>query len=410
MILVEKINSILWGAPTICLILFSGVYLSIRLRFFQIRHISLIAKKTFVSLFRRNLSAKERGTKQISQLQAVSTTLAATIGTGSIVGVASAISVGGAGAVFWMWVSAFFGMMTSYAENVLGALYRKKNKSGEWCGGAMYYINEGFKDKKILKHLSRILSGLFAFFCVAASFGIGNMVQSNSISEVIFIETGLPKLVTGTVLSVLCGSVILGGAKKTADFAQKVVPFMAIFYILASSAVIFLNIHLLPNAVWKIFSQAFSFKAIGGGTIGTGIGKSISQGFKRGIFSNEAGLGSGVLANSSSNIKQPCELGMWGIFEVFVNTMVVCTLTALTIITSGVNYIGIGEQGASLVSRSFAVIFHSSAGMIVSICIILFAFSSILGWSFYGEKAVNYLFGTRGVFLYKCIFVFVIFF
>ena len=391
----DAVNSVVWGVPMLILIIGTGIYFSVRLGFFQIFKFKHILKSTIFSESKNKNGDK----KSLSQFQAMSTALAATIGTGNIAGVASAIAIGGAGAVFWMWVSAFFGMMTSFAENVLGVYYRKKNKKGEWSGGAMYFISEGFKNKKI----GKLLSALFAVFCVLASFGIGNMSQVNSIAVSLNSSFGIPPLAVGIVLSVVVGSILIGGVKRIGQVAEKIVPFMAVVYIFLTSCVVLVNIEFLPNVFSQIFKGAFGFDAVAGGISGALIKNAITLGFQRGVFSNEAGLGSGVIVNSTADTKEPVIQGMWGVFEVFFDTIIVCSLTAFTVLSTDViSYSDL--QGAALVSEAFSHVFSSSAGIIVSVSITLFAFTTVLGWSFYGEKCLEYLFGNKAGRIYKIVF------
>lgn len=417
-----------------------------------------------------------------------------------------------------MWLSAFFGMMTNYSENVLGIFYRKKNDHGEWSGGAMYYINEGLKDRKGFKHIAKPLAVLFSIFCVLASFGIGNMTQVNSISSAMKSNFNIPTVVTGIVLAVIAALVIVGGIKRIASVTEKLVPFMALFYIIGCLIIFFSNFHQIPYVFSSIFSNAFNFGAIAGGIGGYIIKRAVTMGFKRGVFSNEAGLGSSVMVHSASDVKEPVVQGMWGIFEVFFDTIIVCTLTSFVILSSpaesktfneamqsisteaqyfeihtasggdivnliddNVNalykvapadaaegtyteyaaktvygqdltvkllnadtasgesdftYANVMEirgvqgknadgtfmtdengnpvitsveitevNGVPLVTYAFSLRLGSFAGKVLAIAILLFAFSTVLGWSFYGTKALEYLFGTKATIVYKVIFV-----
>lgn len=394
----DMINSVVWGVPMLILIIGTGIYFSVRLGFFQIFRFKHVLNSTIFSSFKKE-NKKDKNKKSLSQFQAMSTALAATIGTGNIAGVASALAIGGAGAVFWMWMSAFFGMMTSFAENVLGVYYRKKNEKGEWSGGAMYFISEGFKNKK----LGKILSVLFAVFCVLASFGIGNMSQVNSIAASLENSFNIPPLAVGIALAVLVGFILIGGVKRIGAVAEKIVPFMAVLYIILTLSVVVINFRAIPSVFAEIFKGAFGFDAVAGGISGTLIKNAMTLGFKRGVFSNEAGLGSGVIVNSTSDAKEPVVQGMWGIFEVFFDTIVVCTLTAFTVLSTGVLSFS-DADGAALVSEAFGQVFTSSAGAIVAVSITLFAFTTVLGWSFYGEKCLEYLFGNKVTIVYKIIF------
>jgi AGCS family alanine or glycine:cation symporter len=407
------INSWVWGPPMLALIICTGIYMTLRTRFFQVSQAKDVSDKTWLAIFKKKSVTATKEKKAITQFQALSTALAATIGTGNIAGVATAISIGGPGAVFWMWVSAFFGMMTNYSENVLGIFYRQKNAKGEWSGGAMYYISHGFKDlahnpngfetKSFLSDIGKPLAALFAIFCVLASFGIGNMTQINSIASAMNDAFHVPHIVTGIVLALVAGLVIIGGIKRIALVTEKIVPFMAVFYVVAALFIFISNIGQAPAVFGLIFKGAFGIQAAAGGFVGAAMRQAITMGFKRGVFSNEAGLGSSVMVHSASDVKEPVVQGMWGIFEVFFDTIIVCTLTAFAILSSGA--LGSGLTGVPLVNEAFSVGFHSLARYIVSVAVLLFAFSTVLGWSFYGEKATEYLLGHNSVVVYKIIFV-----
>jgi AGCS family alanine or glycine:cation symporter len=409
------INSWVWGPPMLALIICTGIYMTLRTRVYQITEAKDVSDKTWLAIFKKKSVTATTEKKAITQFQALSTALAATIGTGNIAGVATALYVGGPGAVFWMWVSAFFGMMTNYSENVLGIFYRKKNINGEWTGGAMYYIANGFKDLQnnpngfktntFFSDIAKPLAALFALFCMFASFGIGNMTQINSIAGAMQDAFSIPPLVTGMILTVLAGLVIIGGIKRIARVTERIVPFMAVFYIIGALFILFTNINKVPEIFGLIFTEAFGFKAAAGGFVGAAMQQAITMGFKRGVFSNEAGLGSSVMVHSASDVKEPVVQGMWGIFEVFFDTIIVCTLTAFAILSSGVLDPNSEVTGVSLVNAAFAVGFHSFARYFVSLAVLLFAFSTVLGWSFYGEKATEYLFGPKIVWIYKIVFV-----
>lgn len=510
------VNGVVWGIPMLVLIIGTGIYMSVRTGFFQITRIKTWANETFLAIFKKKSVTKTDEKKAITQFQALSTALAATIGTGNIAGVATAVCIGGPGAVFWMWISALFGMMTSFSENVLGIYFRKKNEHGEWSGGAMYYLEEGLKEKKGLRHIAKPLSVLFAIFCVLASFGIGNMAQSNSISSAMQSNFNIPTVVTGVVLAIIAALVVLGGIKRIAKVTEKLVPFMAIFYIVGCLIIFVMNFRHIPYVFSSIFKSAFSFSAVAGGVGGYIIKRAVTMGFKRGVFSNEAGLGSSVMVNCASDVKEPVIQGMWGIFEVFFDTIIVCTLTAFVILSSPANSVSFEEalnnvstqpqyftinytdgetnlidsdinpkyivasddaaegtyteyfaktvygqefpvkilnsdnvndennftfanvmelkgvqakdangnhltdengdpiidsidinevNGVPLVTYAFSQRLGSVSGKILAIAILLFAFSTTLGWSFYGTKALEYLLGTKATIVYKIIFV-----
>ncbi len=311
-----QINGFVWGIPMLVLLVGTGILMTILTRLFQITHIGYWMKHTLGSIFTdKHITKHTKADDQsISQFQSLCTALAATIGTGNIVGVATALICGGPGAIFWMWIVAFFGMMTNYSENVLGIYYRRKNEKGEWSGGAMYYLRDGLGAKPGMKQAGAVLAVLFAVFCLFASFGIGNMSQINSIAGNMKAAFQIPTMVTGIVLMILAGLVILGGIKRIASVTEKLVPFMAILYIIGALAVCILHINQFGAVFGAIFKGAFAIKAVGGGIVGSGIKLAVTWGMKRGVFSNEAGLGSSVMVHSSSNVKEPVRQGMWGIF------------------------------------------------------------------------------------------------
>ena len=409
------LNGIVWGWPALILLAFVGVLTTCITKCFQISHFGHWMKNTIGAIFKDSKVTSHTSDRSISQFQSLCTALAATVGTGNIVGVAGAILVGGPGAVFWMWLIAFFGMMTNYSENVLGIYYRRKNGQGEWCGGAMYYLRDGLGAKKGCKQIGAILAAAFSVFCFLASFGIGNMTQVNSISGNMEAVFGVPTWVSGIVLLILCGLVIVGGLKRIATVTEKIVPFMVLVYMVGTIAILVMNIKMVPAVFTAIFEGAFALKAAGGGIVGYGMKLAIEQGMKRGVFSNEAGLGSSVMVHSNSNVREPVRQGMWGIFEVFADTMIVCTLTAFTVLSSGLvdletgvaaaEYGGVALTKANVVSTVFTMYFGKLGGAFVAIAIMLFAYSTVLGWSHYGSKACEYLFGTKSTMVYRVIFV-----
>lgn len=409
------LNGIVWGWPALILLAFVGVLTTCITGCFQISHFGHWMKNTIGAIFKDSKVTSHTSDRSISQFQSLCTALAATVGTGNIVGVAGAILVGGPGAVFWMWIIAFFGMMTNYSENVLGIYYRRKNEQGEWCGGAMYYLRDGLGAKKGCKQIGAILAAAFSLFCFLASFGIGNMTQVNSISGNMEAVFGVPTWVSGIVLLILCGLVIVGGLKRIATVTEKIVPFMVLVYMVGTIAILVMNIKMVPSVFTAIFKGAFALRAAGGGIVGYGVKLAIEQGMKRGVFSNEAGLGSSVMVHSNSNVKEPVRQGMWGIFEVFADTMIVCTLTAFTVLSSGLvdletgvaaaEYGGVALTKANVVSTVFTMYFGKLGGAFVAIAIMLFAYSTVLGWSHYGSKACEYLFGTKSTMVYRVIFV-----
>lgn len=421
----NAINNFVWVEVGLVLLVGTGILMTILTGCFQVTHISHWWKKTVGGVFKKD-SHKKEDVKSVSQFQALCTALAATIGTGNIAGVATAIVIGGPGAVFWMWVAAFLGMMTNYSENVLGIYYRRRNKQGEWSGGAMYYLKDGLGKAIGYEKIGKVLAILFSCFAVLASFGIGNMGQVNKITlniqsaffskvepVIVFGNVELVPLIIGISLMVLGGLIILGGLQRIAAVAEKVVPFMAIAYVVGALVVCFANITEIGPAFLSIFKFAFGVKAVGGAAVGIAIKEVITQGCKRGVFSNEAGLGSSVMVHSNSDVVEPVKQGMWGIFEVFADTFVVCTMTALVVLTSG--YINLdtglvveGTSDATLVAQAFGNIFGQAGEWFIAIAMLLFAFTTVLGWSHYGSKAIEYLFGTGATKVYKVIFVLMI--
>lgn len=411
----DAVNGFVWGWPALILLAFVGVLMTILTKFFQISHIGHWFKNTIGAIFSDKHVTKHTEDKSISQFQSLCTALAATVGTGNIAGVASAIAAGGPGAVFWMWIIAFFGMMTNYSENVLGILYRIKNDKGEWSGGPMYYLKNGLGAKKGCKQIGAILAVLFSCFCLLASFGIGNMTQVNTIATNMFDAFSIPKFVTGIVILVFVALVVIGGLKRIAAVTEKIVPTMVILYLIGTIIICIMHISSMGAVFTSIFKGAFGLKAIGGGIVGSGVKLAVQMGMKRGVFSNEAGLGSSVMVHSNSNVKEPVRQGMWGIFEVFADTIVVCTLTALSVLSSGLIDLETGkvvdsiENTGSLVGQAFGVTFGQLGTAFVAIALLLFAFSTVLGWSHYGTKACEYLFGTKSTLAYKIIFVIAVF-
>lgn len=412
----SAINGFVWGIPMLVLLVGTGILMTVLTKFFQLSHIGHWFKNTIGGIFKDKHVTKHTGKddQSISQFQSLCTALAATIGTGNIVGVASALIAGGPGAIFWMWIVAFFGMMTNYSENVLGIYYRRKNQKDEWCGGAMYYLKDGLGSYKGFKQVGAVLAVLFSIFCLLASFGIGNMSQVNSISANMEAAFSIPPYITGIVLLIIAALVIVGGLKRIASVTEKLVPFMAIAYIIGALAIFFMNIDQCGNIFSAIFKGAFGLKAVGGGIVGSGVKMALTWGMKRGVFSNEAGLGSSVMVHSNSNVREPVRQGMWGIFEVFADTMIVCTLTAFSVLSSGLIDLETGavlseSSGSALVGEAFATVFGGVGPMFIALAILLFAFSTVLGWSHYGSKAWEYLFGTKSTIAYKIVFVLMIF-
>ena len=389
--LIVKINGILnsfaWGPVMLVLLVGTGIFLTARTGCIQVRRFGYIMKHTIGSLFKK--SDKDHG-QNLSPFQAVTTALAGTVGTGNIAGVTGAIFVGGPGAVFWMWVSAFFGMCTKYAEIALAVKFREVDENGANHGGPMYYIEKGLgKNFKWLAVIFAILGGL-------ACFGIGNIAQSSEISGAMNALFGLSPLATGIILAILVAVVIIGGVKRIGQVTSFLVPFMAIFYIVAGLAVIILRITDIPAALVLIFKSAFSLKSVGGGIFGYAIMLAMRNGFARGVFSNEAGLGSAPMAHAASSTEEPAEQAMWGVFEVFVDTIVICTITSLAVILSGVldtpgGLDAFSSKGAAAAAAFNTILPGTIGGTIIQISLLFFALSTILGWSYYGECCWGYL-------------------
>ena len=426
----DAVNGVVWGIFGLVLLIGTGIIMTVCTKFFQVSRIKLWWKNTIGSLFSKKVISHSKEKGSISPFQALCTALAATVGTGNIAGVAAAICIGGAGAVFWMWVAAFFGMMTNYSENLLGIFYRKRNENGEWSGGAMYYLRDGLGSKKGFKTIGKVLAFLFCIFTMLASFGIGSMGQVNKIvaniasafdvqalsSVEVLGGVSLYNLILGVVVMILVALITLGGLKRIANVAEKIVPFMIVLFIAGSLVIIGVNYNQIIPAFKSIFVNAFSTEAFVGGGIG-GIIVAMTNGFKRGVFSNEAGLGSSVMVHSNSNIKEPVKQGMWGVFEVFADTMVVCTMTALVVLTSGVfnaqtGALAEGLTDATLVGGAFNTVFSwgDIGQKFVAIAMFLFAFTTVLGWSHYGAKAWEYLFGAKTTVVFKIIHVITVIF
>ncbi len=421
-----EINGFVWGMPGLVLLIGTGILMTCLTKVFQISHIRHWFKQTLGSMFKKDVIGHSKEKGSISAFQALCTALAATVGTGNIAGVAAAICVGGAGAVFWMWIAAFFGMMTNFSENVLGMYFRRKNKNGEWSGGAMYYLQDGLGNLKNCKWLGKALAAIFAVFTMLAAFGIGSMGQVNKIVANVAVAFDIPALsnlelfggislynvILGVLIMILTSLIVLGGLKRIASVAEKIVPFMVVAFLVGGVAIVAINYADILPAFKAIFVNAFKPEAFVGGGIGVLISKVMTQGFKRGVFSNEAGLGSSVMVHANSNVKEPVKQGMWGIFEVFADTIVVCTMTALIVLTSGVfdPVTGVMPEGvtdATLVGAAFNTIlpWGGLGAKFIAVAMFLFAFTTVLGWSHYGTKAWEYLFGTRSTVVFKVIHI-----
>jgi AGCS family alanine or glycine:cation symporter len=389
----SAVNGIVWGPLIIILIIGTGTYLSINTKFFSVTKIGYVLKNTLLKMFAKD----DKGEGEVTAFQAVATALAATVGTGNIAGVATAIALGGPGAVFWMWLAAVMGMTTKFAEVVLAVNYREKTPDGRYVGGPMYFITNG------LGKNWKWLAVLFALFGTFASFGIGCMVQSNSVALSAESTFGVPVMVTGIVLAILTGAVIIGGIKRIGAFTEKLVPFMSAIYIVGGLWLIIANASQLPRAFSLIFTNAFTGTAAVGGFAGTVMMQAIRYGVARGIFTNEAGLGSAPIAHAAATTDHPVRQGLWGVFEVFMDTIVICSITALSIMVTGVWESG--ESGAVLSAMAFDVGLPGVGKYIVSIGLILFAYSTVLGWEYYGERCLEYLLGTKPIMAYRIIWV-----
>ena len=395
------INGFVWGPVMLALLVGTGILLTVMAGFPQITKLGTIMKSTVGSLFGQDAHKKDEAS--ISPYQAVATALASTVGTGNITGVATAIVAGGPGAVFWMWISALFGTMTKFAEVTLAVKFRQKNEKGEWVGGPMYYMENGLNMKW--------LGVIFACFATLASFGIGNMTQANSIAAALQQTLHIDPKITGAIIMVIVAVVILGGIKRIAQVTEKLVPVMGVIYVALGVITIVMNAGKLPAAFAVIFQGAFNPSAVAGGVLGYTIMNAIRFGFARGVFSNEAGLGSAPIAHAASSTDNPVKQGMWGAFEVIFDTFIICTITALVVVMSGLW----GPEGAGLDGAALSIAaFQNSVGIFgaagVTIGTVLFALSTLLGWSYYGEKSIEYLFKgssiVGGVKLgYKIVFI-----
>lgn len=400
----NAINSFVWGPFMLALLVGTGVFLSVKTRFLQVRKFGFIMKNTLGSLFAKK-SDKDHG-NNLSPFQAVTTALAGTVGTGNIAGVTGAIFVGGPGAVFWMWVSAFFGMCTKYAEIALAMKYRVTDKDGVHRGGPMYYIEKGLgKQYKWLAVIFALLGGI-------ASFGIGNIAQSSEIAGAMNGLMGFNNFLTGVALAIIVSFVLIGGVKRIGQVTGYLVPFMALFYIIAGLVAIILRIDMVPAALMSIFTSAFSFKSVGGGVFGYAIMVAMKQGFARGVFSNEAGLGSAPIAHAASSCDEPAEQAIWGVFEVFIDTIVICTITSLAVLLSGIPLgsealAQYSSKGAAAAYAFNSILPGSIGGTIIQISLLFFALSTILGWSYYGEKCWGYLTNDNKIvnIIYKTVFI-----
>lgn len=391
--ILSEISSLVWGLPLIILLLGTGIYLTVILRGIQFR---ALWPALYLALIKRKESGEAEG--DITQFQALMTALSATVGVGNIAGVATAIAVGGPGALFWMWVTGLLGMATKYSEAVLAVKYREVDNLGTMSGGPMYYISKGLGLKW--------LGFLFALFASIAAFGIGNMVQSNSVADALGEAFGIPFWLTGAVLCIGTGLVIVGGIKSIARTTSAIVPFMIIFYLIGAVITLVVFRGNIPEAFFSIFRHALSPTAAAGGFLGATIAQTLRMGVARGIFSNESGLGSSPIAAAAAKTKNPVGQGLVSMTQTFIDTIVVCTFTGLVILSSGVWTSG--ENGAALSAEAFESGYSFGAD-IVAISLAFFAYSTLLGWSYYGEKAIEYILKERAVMPYRVVFTLVVF-
>ncbi|MDD7805800.1 MAG: sodium:alanine symporter family protein [Endozoicomonas sp. (ex Botrylloides leachii)] len=387
---VTAIHNIVWGPVMLVLILGVGIFLTIGLRLIPLRKL----RYGFRLLFATDKHKKDG---DIPAFQALMTALSATVGTGNIAGVATAIFLGGPGALFWMWCTALVGMATKYSEAVLAVKYRDVNQEGSYVGGPMYYIKKGLGPRWVW------LAALFALFGSIAGFGIGNTVQANSVANVLHNAFGIPVWITGLVLMGLVAAVLIGGIKRIGAVAAALVPFMTISYLIASLVVLIINSSAIPDAFALIFTHAFSPIAAQGGFAGAAVSMAIRLGVARGVFSNEAGLGSAPIAHAAAKTNEPVQQGLIAMLGTFIDTIIICTLTGLVIVTSGLWTSGV--SGAALTSNAFSAALPGAGQVIVAIALAIFAFTTMLGWSYYGERCVTYLFGIRWVTAYRLLWI-----
>lgn len=394
--LLDKLSGIIWGEYVLIpLLTLVGIYLTLGLKAMPWRSIP----KAFSMLW-QSRTPDEASKGDISPFQALMTALSATIGTGNIAGVATAIYLGGPGAIFWMWVIALFGMATKYAEAVLAVKYREVDELGNHVGGPMYYIKNGLGKNWAW------LGMAFAIFGMIAAFGIGNLIQSNSVASVLKNNFDIPLLFTGLVMAIAAGVVIIGGIRRLGEVAAKLVPLMAIAYVVSASIIILLNIDAVPSILWMIVNNAFTGTAASGGFLGATIWAAIRFGVARGIFSNEAGLGSAPIAHAAAKTSDPARQGMIAMLGTFIDTIILCSMTALVILLTGVWTSG--ETSSTLSSMAFANGLPGIGHYIVSLSLIIFAFTTILGWSYYGERCAEYVFGIKIILPYRLLWVCII--
>ena len=391
--ILKDIDSFLWGVPLIALLVGTGILLTVRLSLIQVLHLPRA-----LSLI---LRAKNRGAGDISSFKALCVALAATIGTGNIVGVATAVKVGGPGAIFWMWMAAFFGMATKYAEGLLAVKYRTTDARGEIAGGPMYYIRHGMGERY------RPLAGFFAAATVlVAFFGIGTFTQVNAIVDSVELSFGIPRIGTDLLLTLLIAAITIGGLRSIAEVAARIIPFMAVLYVVISAGVIFMHAGEVPAALALILDSAFTGAAAAGGFAGATVMMAMQNGIARGVFSNESGLGSAPIAAAAAKTKEPAEQGLISMTGTFIDTIIICSMTGLVLVLTGAWQ---GEAaGAAMTGAAFTGVYGAVGGALLTVSLALFAFTTILGWNYYGERAVIYLAGTRGVLPYRIVFILLI--
>lgn len=386
----KALDSFVWGVPLLVLLVGTGIYLSTRLRLLQVLKLPLAFKLIF---------AEDKGEGDISSFAALATALAATVGTGNIVGVATAIKAGGPGALFWMWIAAFFGMATKYAEGLLAIKYRTKDANGEVSGGPMYYIINGMGKKWKPLAIFFALAGILVAFL-----GIGTFSQVNSITASLKNSFNWSPQIVSSLIAIVVAVIIFGGIQSIAKVSEKLVPFMAAAYIIATLIVIFMHYNHIIPAIEQVFSEAFTGTAAVGGFAGAVVKEAIQNGIARGVFSNESGLGSAPIAAAAAKTHEPAEQGLISMTGTFIDTLVICTLTGLSILVTG-KWTVKGLEGAPLTQSAFATVFGNIGVLVLTLCLVLFAFTTILGWSYYGERCFEFLFGVKHINIYRSIFI-----
>lgn len=389
----NAIDSFMWGPPLITLLVGTGIYLTVRLHLLQVFRLPLALRLIF--------KAQNKGEGDVSSFKALCVALAATVGTGNIVGVATAVKVGGPGAIFWMWMAAFFGMATKYAEGLLAVKYRSVDAKGDIAGGPMFYIRNGMGEKW------KPLATFFAIACILVAYlGIGTFPQVNAIVDSMELSFGFPKVATDAILTFFIAAITIGGLQSIAKVASGIIPFMAFLYIAISFGLLVANIDQLPAAVALIFADAFTGSAAAGGFAGSTVMMAMQNGIARGVFSNESGLGSAPIAAAAAKTKYPAEQGLISMTGTFIDTIIICTMTGIALVITGV-WKG-DAAGAAMTSAAFAATYGTVGSQLLTIALALFAFTTILGWNYYGERACIYLFGTKGVLPYRLIFIILI--